>query len=55
MATFGLVEDRAAAKHSVRIEWFRCEPGGGTIFVKPADDVRRTPHPAGEQVIEACR
>ena len=55
MATFGIVEDRAPAKHSVRVTWFQCDPGGGTIFVKPADDARASAHPAEEHVIEACQ
>lgn len=25
-----------------RVEWFRREPGGGTLFVKPAGDERVT-------------
>lgn len=37
MAVQGVVEGSAPTKHSVRVEWFRHEPGGGTIFVKPAD------------------
>lgn len=36
MAALGVVEDGAPTKHSVRVEWFRREPGGGTVFVKPA-------------------
>lgn len=43
MAALGVVEDGTPTKHSVRVEWFRREPGGGTVFVKPAgsDDSAR--------------
>jgi hypothetical protein len=37
MAAQSIVED-GAPTHSVRIEWFRRDPGGGTIFVKPIRD-----------------
>lgn len=35
----------AETKHSVRVDWFRREPGGGTVFVKPAKDEETTVHP----------
>ncbi|MCA1701826.1 MAG: hypothetical protein LC808_00560 [Actinobacteria bacterium] len=54
MATFGIVEDSAPAKHSVWVAWFQCDPGG-TIFVKPTDDAHTTLHPAGEHVTEERR
>lgn len=38
MPVQGVVEDSAPTKHAVRVDWFRREPGGGTIFVLPARD-----------------
>lgn len=35
MAGRGTVEDSAPTKHSVRVDWFRRDPGGSTIFVMP--------------------
>jgi hypothetical protein len=35
--------DSAPTKHSIRVEWFRRDPGG-TIFVKPARDSGCAPH-----------
>lgn len=32
------MQGSAPAKHSVRVDWFRRDPGGTTIFVLPADD-----------------
>jgi hypothetical protein len=53
MAAQGVVEGSAATKHSVRVDWFRLEPGGTTIFVKPADDHGVAPQLAGEHVTGA--
>jgi hypothetical protein len=36
MAMQGILEDSAPPKHSLRVDWFQREPGGTTIFVKPA-------------------
>lgn len=36
MAVQGIVEGSAPTKHSVRVDWFRRDPGGTTIFVVPA-------------------
>ncbi len=36
MAMQGILEDSTPPKHSVRVAWFQREPGGTTIFVKPA-------------------
>lgn len=33
------VRDNSPTKHSVRVDWFRREPGGNTIFVKPTEDL----------------
>lgn len=38
MPVQGVVEDSAPMRHAVRVDWFRREPGGGTIFVLPARD-----------------
>ena len=55
MPVQNVVAVNAMTKHSVRVEWFRREPGGSTIFVKPAgsdevDDVavHQAPQEAGE-------
>lgn len=37
MAAQRIVAD-GAPMHSVRIEWFQRDPGGGTIFIKPIRD-----------------
>lgn len=39
------VRDDGSVKHSVRVDWFRREPGGTTVFVKPSED----PGPAARQ------
>ncbi|MGH3777845.1 MAG: hypothetical protein ACRDRR_19285 [Pseudonocardiaceae bacterium] len=36
MAGQDIVEDNAPTRHAVRVDWFRRDPGGGTIFVMPA-------------------
>jgi hypothetical protein len=38
MTMRGVVEGSTPAKHSVRVDWFRRDPGGTTIFVLPGDD-----------------
>jgi hypothetical protein len=44
----GAGEDIAPTKRCVtRVDWFRRDPGGGTIFVKPTEDVG-TARPAGQ-------
>ncbi|MCU1610573.1 MAG: hypothetical protein QOH09_660 [Pseudonocardiales bacterium] len=36
MPVQGVAEVNAPTRHAVRVDWFRREPGGGTIFVLPA-------------------
>ncbi len=51
MAGQGTVEDSAPTKHSVRVDWFRRDPGGSTIFVMPGGDgavSQRAPERDGE-------
>lgn len=38
MAGRGTVENSAPTKHSVRVDWFRRDPGGSTVFVMPGND-----------------
>lgn len=45
MTVQGIVEGSAPTKHSVRVAWFRQDPGGGTIFVKPAGTDGAAQHP----------
>lgn len=48
----GVASDSAPTKHSVRVEWFRREPGGSTIFVKPAGPDGVAPRQAGDGAAE---
>ncbi|MGH3907379.1 MAG: hypothetical protein ACRDTE_24870 [Pseudonocardiaceae bacterium] len=48
MAQQEVGEDSAPTEHSVRIDWFQRDPGGGTIFVKPAGDDSRAPQPIAD-------
>lgn len=48
MSVQGVVEDGTPAKHSVRVDWFRRDPGGSTIFVKPTGPDGVAPHPAAD-------
>ncbi len=48
MVTREVGEDSTLTKHSVRVDWFRRDPGGGTIFVKPAGDDGAAPHPVAD-------
>lgn len=43
MAARNIVDDSPPTKHSVRVDWFRREPGGSTIFVVPAAEVGAAP------------
>lgn len=36
MPAQGVAEDNVPTRHAVRVDWFRRDPGGGTIFVVPA-------------------
>lgn len=36
MPAQGVAQGSAATRHAVRVDWFRRDPGGGTIFVVPA-------------------
>lgn len=47
MAVRSTVEESASANHSVRVNWFQREPGGGTIFVRPEGD-GAAPQPVAE-------
>lgn len=39
MGVHGIVEDDVlTTKHSVRVDWFQRDPGGGTIFVMPVPE-----------------
>lgn len=49
MAGHGIVEDSAPTTHSVRVNWFRRDPGGTTIFVMPAGDDGAAPQPIAER------
>ena len=44
-----LAEDSAPTRHAVRVDWFRREPGGGTIFVVPTRGEGTTPRPVTER------
>ena len=48
MSVQGVVEDGTPAKHSVRVEWFRRDPGGSTIFVKPIGPDGEAAHPVAD-------
>jgi hypothetical protein len=55
MSAQGVVEDSAPAKHSMRVEWFRRDPGGGTIFVSSARNSDGTPaHSDGNHAVQAA-
>jgi hypothetical protein len=39
MGVHSIVEDDVlTTKHSVRVDWFQRDPGGGTIFVMPVPE-----------------
>lgn len=44
-----VVEDSAPTRHALRVDWFRREPGGGTIFVLPAKDENADLAPVAER------
>ncbi len=48
MATQHVRDDSPQTRHSVRVDWFRREPGGTTIFVKPTDDLGRAARQAAD-------
>lgn len=55
MPVQGVAEDSTPAKHSVRVEWFRRDPGGSTIFVKPTGSDGPAPRPATDsQEVDAA-
>lgn len=43
MAVHSMVGDGAPTKHAVRVDWFRRDPGGATIFVMPSREDSATP------------
>lgn len=49
MSSSGVVESGATTKHSVCVAWFRRDPVGGTIFVKPATNDHIAPHSGTER------
>ncbi|MGH3918868.1 MAG: hypothetical protein ACRDSG_07490 [Pseudonocardiaceae bacterium] len=48
MAVQGGVEDSALMKHVVRVDWFRRDPGGSTIFIMPAGGDNAAAQPVAE-------
>ena len=49
MSAQGVAEDSAPTehKHSMRVEWFGRDPGGGTLFVSPVQGSDSAPAHSG--------
>lgn len=48
MIVRGVVEGSASTRHAVRVDWFRRDPGGGTLFILPAESEGAVPQPIVE-------
>jgi hypothetical protein len=46
-----IVDDSPPKSSLTRVDWFRREPGGGTLFVKPLDEQAS---PLVDDVVEAA-
>lgn len=55
MVTREVGEDSAPTAHSVRVDWFGRDPGGGTVFVKPVGDDSSAPHPVADLSVQNTR
>ena len=44
MPVRSIVMDSSPAKHSVHVNWFQRDPGGGTLYVMPAPESCTPPH-----------
>lgn len=49
MTVQGVVEGSASTRHAVRVDWFRRDPGGGTLFIMPAGSIGAAPPPIAER------
>ena len=38
MAVYGIAKDGSPARHSIQVNWFQRDPGGGTICVIPVPE-----------------
>lgn len=54
MTVQGILGNNAPTKHSVRVDWFGRDPGGGTIFVMPVDGDGAAAQPAAEHGDDAA-